>query len=50
MWTLIIILLLLALLGGGAGYSRWGYGGFSPLAVILIIAIVLYFTGNLRLR
>jgi hypothetical protein len=35
--------------GGGWGYSRYGYVGFSPLALILIILLVLWLTGNLGL-
>ena len=50
LWTLVIVLLLISLLGGGLGYSRWGYGGFSPVAVIVIIGVILYFTGHLRIH
>ena len=45
--TILIILAVLFLLGGGWGYSRWGYTGFSPLALIVLIALVLLLTGNL---
>jgi len=41
-------LLALALGGGGWGYSRYGYAGLSPLAVILIIVAVLWATGHLH--
>ena len=34
---ILLVLLLLALAGGGWGYSRWGYGGFSPAGLLLII-------------
>ena len=46
--TILLVLLLIALLGGGLGYSRFGYGGMSPAAIILVILLVLWFTGSLR--
>ena len=50
MLTLILVVLLIfLLLGGGAGYGRYGYVGLSPAAVILIVLLVLWLTGNLRL-
>jgi hypothetical protein len=49
LWTIIIVLLLLAAVGGGVGYSRWGYGVFSPVLIIVVVGAVLYFTGHLRL-
>jgi len=46
--TLLVVLLLLALLGGGYGHSRgWGYYGWSPLGLLLLIVLILAFTGNL---
>lgn len=48
MLILLIILLVLALGGGGWGHSRWGYVGYSPAGLILLLLIILYFTGNLR--
>jgi hypothetical protein len=47
MLTLLIILLLLALLGGGFGYSRAGYVGFSPALIIGIILLVMLLGGRL---
>jgi hypothetical protein len=42
--------LLLALLGGGLGMSRgWGYYGWSPLGLLVLIVLVLALTGNLAL-
>ena len=43
------ILLVVSLAGGGWGHSRYGYSGWSPAALILIVVLVLYFTGNLRM-
>lgn len=50
LFIILIVLLLAALAGGGWGYSRWGYAGMSPAAILLIIGVVLYFTGNLHFR
>jgi hypothetical protein len=44
--TVLLIVLFIALLGGGLGYSRWGYGGMSPAGVLLIVVVVLLFTGH----
>ena len=46
---LLITLLVLALVGGGWGYSRYGYAGMSPAGVLLVLLVVFYFTGHLRL-
>ncbi len=46
--TILVVLLLLALLGGGYGSSRgWGYYGWSPLGLVILIIVVLALTGNL---
>jgi len=45
---LLIVVFVLALGGGGWGHSRYGYAGWSPAGVILLIIVALYFTGNLR--
>ena len=47
---LLIVFLVLALGGGGWGYSRYGYAGMSPAAIVLLILAVLYFTGHLNMR
>lgn len=46
MLTILIILLVLALVGGGVGHSRFGYAGWSPAGVILLVVLVLLLTGN----
>lgn len=43
----MIVLLVLALGGGGWGQSRYGAASGSPLGVILVLAVVLFLTGNL---
>jgi hypothetical protein len=47
MLTLLIVLLLLAAVFGGWGHSRFGYTGWSPLGIVLVIFLVLWLTGNL---
>jgi hypothetical protein len=47
--TILVILLLLALLSGGFGASRgWGYYGWSPLGLLILIVLILALTGNLN--
>src|SRR5207248_1750261 len=47
--TILIILLILALFGGGYGSRRgWGYYGWSPLGLIILIVLILALTGNLN--
>ena len=52
MWLIIILVVLfvLALAGGGWGHSRGAYWGWSPAGVILVVAVVLFFTGHLSLH
>ncbi len=45
--TILIVLVVVALAGGGWGYSRYGAVGFSPLGIIAVVLLVLYFTGRL---
>jgi hypothetical protein len=44
----LIVLLVLALGGGGWGYSRYGYVGWSPAGLILLVLLVLWFAGGLH--
>jgi hypothetical protein len=49
MLIFILFLCLIAFGGGGWGYSQYGAaGGMSPLAVLFVILLALYFTGNLH--
>lgn len=49
-FTLLIILLVVAVLFGGYGSSRnWGYYGWSPVGLIVLVLLVLLLTGNLHL-
>ena len=47
MLTLLIVLLVLSAIFGGWGHSRFGYTGWSPLGIVLVILVVLFLTGNL---
>lgn len=48
LFTILIVLLVLSLLGGGWGYSRYGYAAVSPLGIVLVLFLLLYFTGHVR--
>jgi hypothetical protein len=43
---ILVIFLFVALAGGGLGYSRFGYAGLSPAALIVLILLVLVLTGH----
>ena len=43
---ILLVLFVLALGGGGLGHSRYGYAGWSPAGLILVVLAVVYFTGN----
>jgi len=44
---ILIVVLVLALGGGGWGHSRYGYAGWSPAGIVLMVLLVLFFTGRL---
>jgi hypothetical protein len=46
--TILLVLVVFALIGGGVGHSRFGYAGWSPAGLLLVIVVVLLFTGNLH--
>jgi hypothetical protein len=46
MLTILVILLILAAIGGGIGHSRYGYAGWSPAGVILLVVLILWLTGT----
>jgi Protein of unknown function (DUF3309) len=47
LFIILVVLLVLALGGGGWGHSRYGYVGWSPAGLIVVILLVLFFTGRL---
>jgi hypothetical protein len=46
MLTILMILLVVALIGGGIGHSRYGYAGWSPAGILLLVVLVLFLTGT----
>jgi hypothetical protein len=46
---ILLVVVVLALAGGGWGHSRYGAVGWSPLGIILVVVLLLFVTGNLRL-
>jgi hypothetical protein len=46
MFTILFIILILALIGGGVGHSRYGYAGWSPAGVLIVVLLLLLFTGH----
>ncbi len=46
MLTILVIVLVIALLGGGLGHSRYGYVGWSPAGILLVILLLWLFTGH----
>jgi hypothetical protein len=45
---ILVVLAIVALGGGGWGHSRFGAASWSPLGLIALVLLVLYFTGNLH--
>jgi Protein of unknown function (DUF3309) len=45
----LIVLLVLALGGGGWGHSRFGYAGWTPAGIIVLVLVLLLVTGRLHI-
>jgi hypothetical protein len=45
---ILIVCLLFALGGGGWGHSRYGYASWSPAGLIVLVLLVLWFTGGIH--
>jgi ABC-type methionine transport system permease subunit len=45
---ILIVLFALAIGGGGWGHTRYGYAGWSPAGILLLVIAVLWLTGNLH--
>lgn len=43
--TILIVLVVLALVGGGLGHRRYGYAGWSPAGVLVVVLAFVYLTG-----
>lgn len=47
--TILIVVLILSIVFGGVGVrSGWGYVGWSPTAIILLVLLVLWLAGGFR--
>jgi uncharacterized membrane protein YtjA (UPF0391 family) len=45
---IFVVLLMVSLVGGGWGHSRYGYVGWSPAGLIVLLFVIFWFTGNLH--
>lgn len=45
--TILVIALVIALLGGAFGHASWGYAGWSPAGVLLLVLVILLLMGRL---
>jgi len=43
----LLVVFVLAVGAGGWGHSRYGYVGWSPAGLVLLVLALLYFTGHL---
>jgi hypothetical protein len=43
---LLLVVLVLALFGGAVGHSRFGYAGWSPAGILVLVLLVWFFMGN----
>jgi hypothetical protein len=48
LFTILIVLMIASLAGGAWGHRRYGYAGWSPVGLMLLLFVVFWFTGNLR--
>jgi hypothetical protein len=45
--TILLVLLVMSLFGGGWGHSRYGYAGWSPFGIVLVVLLVMFLSGRL---
>ena len=45
---ILFVLLIVALAGGGWGHSRYGYVGWSPAGLIVLVLVIFWLTGHLH--
>jgi hypothetical protein len=45
---ILVVCIVLALGGGGLGHSRYGYAGWSPAGLLIVVLVVLWMTGRLH--
>jgi hypothetical protein len=45
---ILLVVLILAFGGGVYGHSTYGYRGWSPFGIIIVILVILFFMGRIR--
>ena len=45
---LLLVLLVICSAVGFAGHAAWGVMGFSPVGLLVVVLLILYFTGHLH--
>jgi hypothetical protein len=48
LFMMFVVVLVLCLVGGGWGHSRYGYAGWSPAGIVVLLFVILWMTGNLH--
>lgn len=48
--VILIVLFVLAVGGGGWGHSRYGYVGWSPAGIMLLVLLGFWLTGHVTLH
>ena len=46
---IFVVLLVISLAGGTWGHSRYGYAGWSPAGLVVLVVLVFWLTGNLHI-
>lgn len=46
--TIVLVLFAISVIGGGLGHARFGYAGWSPTGILLVVLVVLFLTGHLH--
>ncbi len=44
--AILVLVFVLTLGGGGWAHSRYGYAGWTPAGLILLVLAILWFTGG----
>lgn len=47
--AILLILPVFATMGAGWGHSRFGFVGWSPVGIILLVLLIMYLTGHLHI-
>jgi hypothetical protein len=46
LFIILVVLFVMALGGGGWGHSRYGFAGWSPAGILLLVLCFMFFTGR----